>query len=60
MCLKLNIGLKLRVCAQFSAFCEQYDGDSEDARRPFNNLQQPSRTFKATYTCVCTPVGPTD
>eukprot|EP00972_Heterocapsa_arctica_P100201 14774733-Heterocapsa_arctica.AAC.1 len=38
MLLKLRIGLKLRFSAKVSAFCEEYNGDSEDARRPFKNL----------------------
>eukprot|EP00972_Heterocapsa_arctica_P062306 9183751-Heterocapsa_arctica.AAC.1 len=36
--LKLKVGLKLRVCAKLSAFCGEYNGDGEDARRPFSNL----------------------
>eukprot|EP00972_Heterocapsa_arctica_P005753 850470-Heterocapsa_arctica.AAC.1 len=31
--LKLEFGLKLGCCAQGSAFCEESNGDSEDARR---------------------------
>eukprot|EP00972_Heterocapsa_arctica_P092183 13596077-Heterocapsa_arctica.AAC.1 len=52
MCLKLNICLKLRCCANFLAFCEEYTGDSEDARRPLGSLslQKPSNTFRAIYT----------
>eukprot|EP00972_Heterocapsa_arctica_P044721 6598478-Heterocapsa_arctica.AAC.1 len=42
--------LKLRSCATLSAFCEESSGDSEDARRPFKNLQTPSTTVKAIYT----------
>eukprot|EP00972_Heterocapsa_arctica_P115369 16447346-Heterocapsa_arctica.AAC.1 len=37
MCLKLRMGLKLRFCAKLSAFCEESNGDREDARRPFKN-----------------------
>eukprot|EP00972_Heterocapsa_arctica_P077164 11380904-Heterocapsa_arctica.AAC.1 len=54
---KLKIALKLRCCANLSAFWEEYNGDSEDARIPFNNMfttfnncQTPSNTFKAMYT----------
>eukprot|EP00972_Heterocapsa_arctica_P040464 5960834-Heterocapsa_arctica.AAC.1 len=32
----------------------------EDRSKTFRNLQTPSKTFKAMYTCMCTPVGPTD
>eukprot|EP00972_Heterocapsa_arctica_P102024 15033144-Heterocapsa_arctica.AAC.1 len=32
----------------------------EDRSKTFKNLQNLLKTFKATYTCVCTPVGPTD
>eukprot|EP00972_Heterocapsa_arctica_P016839 2486031-Heterocapsa_arctica.AAC.1 len=39
MCLKLKIGLKLRLNANLSAFCKESDGDSEDAGRPLENLQ---------------------
>eukprot|EP00972_Heterocapsa_arctica_P063987 9440751-Heterocapsa_arctica.AAC.1 len=43
--LKLNIGLKLILCAKLSTFCEESNGDSEDARRPFGNpFQKPSNT----------------
>eukprot|EP00972_Heterocapsa_arctica_P095757 14123136-Heterocapsa_arctica.AAC.1 len=40
LCLKLKIGLKLRFSAKRSAFCGESDGDSEDARRPFKNLEK--------------------
>eukprot|EP00972_Heterocapsa_arctica_P091851 13546599-Heterocapsa_arctica.AAC.1 len=33
------------------------------ARMPedtFKNLQEPSKTCKAIYTCMCTPVGPAE
>eukprot|EP00972_Heterocapsa_arctica_P074142 10943902-Heterocapsa_arctica.AAC.1 len=30
--------LKLRLCAKWSALCEESKGDSEDARGPFKNL----------------------
>eukprot|EP00972_Heterocapsa_arctica_P101395 14943360-Heterocapsa_arctica.AAC.1 len=39
-------------CAERSAFCEESNGDREDARRPFkslSNLQKPSKP----YTPVC-------
>eukprot|EP00972_Heterocapsa_arctica_P042564 6273746-Heterocapsa_arctica.AAC.1 len=56
--------LKLRYCATWSGFCEESNGDSGDARRPLTNLQIPFiktfKTFKAIYTCMCTPMGPTD
>eukprot|EP00972_Heterocapsa_arctica_P104563 15410754-Heterocapsa_arctica.AAC.1 len=39
MVLKLEIGLKLRCCAKLPALCKESSGDSEDARRPFKNLQ---------------------
>eukprot|EP00972_Heterocapsa_arctica_P013743 2027047-Heterocapsa_arctica.AAC.1 len=52
--LKRKLGLQLRCCARLPAFCEASDGDSEDARRPSQNLKQhfrkPSKTFKAIYT----------
>eukprot|EP00972_Heterocapsa_arctica_P006821 997003-Heterocapsa_arctica.AAC.1 len=32
----------------------------EDRSNTFKNLQKYSKTFKATYTCMCTPAGPTD
>eukprot|EP00972_Heterocapsa_arctica_P062773 9260340-Heterocapsa_arctica.AAC.1 len=32
----------------------------EDRSNMFKNLQQPSNTFQVIYTCMCTPVGPTD
>eukprot|EP00972_Heterocapsa_arctica_P068248 10082459-Heterocapsa_arctica.AAC.1 len=38
--------LKLICWAKWSAFCEDSNGDSEDARRPFKHLQQQSLTFK--------------
>eukprot|EP00972_Heterocapsa_arctica_P054580 8039873-Heterocapsa_arctica.AAC.1 len=60
MLLKLKIGLKLRCCAKLSASCEETNGDSEDARRPCKNLRKPSNTFKAIYTCMCTPERPTE
>eukprot|EP00972_Heterocapsa_arctica_P022222 3269781-Heterocapsa_arctica.AAC.1 len=41
-------------------FCEESDGDSEDARRPSKTFKQRLRTFKAIHACRCTPVGPTD
>eukprot|EP00972_Heterocapsa_arctica_P023669 3487463-Heterocapsa_arctica.AAC.1 len=44
--LKLKIGLKLRCCAKVSAFCEESNGDSEDARRPFKQTQKPSKTVQ--------------
>eukprot|EP00972_Heterocapsa_arctica_P006131 903023-Heterocapsa_arctica.AAC.1 len=49
--------LKLRCCAKRSAFCEEYNGDSEDARRPVKNLQKPSNNFQThvhlyVYTCT--------
>eukprot|EP00972_Heterocapsa_arctica_P005097 756628-Heterocapsa_arctica.AAC.1 len=48
--------LKLRCCATLSAFCEECNGDSEDARRPLNNFwtkhQQPSKPYTpVVYTC---------
>eukprot|EP00972_Heterocapsa_arctica_P048911 7206196-Heterocapsa_arctica.AAC.1 len=46
VCLKLKIGLKLRVCAKRLAFCEECNGDSEDARRPFKHLQQRLTIFQ--------------
>eukprot|EP00972_Heterocapsa_arctica_P008825 1294726-Heterocapsa_arctica.AAC.1 len=32
----------------------------EDPSKAFKHRQKTSKTFKATYTCMCTPVGPTD
>eukprot|EP00972_Heterocapsa_arctica_P107520 15839431-Heterocapsa_arctica.AAC.1 len=32
----------------------------EDRSNTVNNLQTLSTTFKAIYTCMCAPVGPTD
>eukprot|EP00972_Heterocapsa_arctica_P031082 4574371-Heterocapsa_arctica.AAC.1 len=32
----------------------------EDLSNTFKNLQQPSKTDKAIYTCMCAPVGPTE
>eukprot|EP00972_Heterocapsa_arctica_P078143 11524447-Heterocapsa_arctica.AAC.1 len=48
MCLKIDIGLNLICCVTLSAFCEEPNGDSEDARtqlKTFENLQRPSTTF---------------
>eukprot|EP00972_Heterocapsa_arctica_P102390 15086385-Heterocapsa_arctica.AAC.1 len=58
MPLKFNIDIKLRCCATRSTFCEECNGDSEDARRPFQNLQKPSNTFNnlqtpSKHTPVC-------
>eukprot|EP00972_Heterocapsa_arctica_P080749 11898372-Heterocapsa_arctica.AAC.1 len=64
MVLRFNICLKLRCCAKLAAFCKEYNGDSGNARKPFKtntkNLETPSKTFKAIYTCMCTPIRPTD
>eukprot|EP00972_Heterocapsa_arctica_P047566 7016523-Heterocapsa_arctica.AAC.1 len=32
----------------------------EDRSNILQHRQQPSHTLKAIYTCMCTPVGPTD
>eukprot|EP00972_Heterocapsa_arctica_P006956 1018819-Heterocapsa_arctica.AAC.1 len=49
--LKLEIGLKLRCCANVLAFCEASNGDSEDARRPSAKpIKTLTQTFEATYT----------
>eukprot|EP00972_Heterocapsa_arctica_P094607 13950818-Heterocapsa_arctica.AAC.1 len=32
----------------------------EDRSKAVKNHQTPSNTFKAIYTCTCTPAGPTD
>eukprot|EP00972_Heterocapsa_arctica_P105582 15555290-Heterocapsa_arctica.AAC.1 len=32
----------------------------EDRSKTFENLPKLTKTFKAIYTCMCTPVGPTD
>eukprot|EP00972_Heterocapsa_arctica_P021216 3123567-Heterocapsa_arctica.AAC.1 len=48
--LKLKIGRKLRLCAKLSAVCEEPNGGSEDAQRPFEKLRKYSKTFKAIYT----------
>eukprot|EP00972_Heterocapsa_arctica_P045194 6671540-Heterocapsa_arctica.AAC.1 len=32
----------------------------EDRSKSFKNIQQPLTTFKAIYTCMCTPVGRTE
>eukprot|EP00972_Heterocapsa_arctica_P072822 10752426-Heterocapsa_arctica.AAC.1 len=46
--------LKLRCRASVLAFCEDYNGDSEDARRPLKNLQTPVKTFKPlVHLCEC-------
>eukprot|EP00972_Heterocapsa_arctica_P074676 11020151-Heterocapsa_arctica.AAC.1 len=34
-------------------------GMPEDRSKTFKNLQKQTKTFKAIYTCTCTPVGPT-
>eukprot|EP00972_Heterocapsa_arctica_P043947 6490283-Heterocapsa_arctica.AAC.1 len=47
--LKLNIGLRLRCCGQLSAFREESNGDSEDARRPCTkgiHLREQLKTVK--------------
>eukprot|EP00972_Heterocapsa_arctica_P003271 486936-Heterocapsa_arctica.AAC.1 len=31
-----------------------------DGSKTVKNRQKPATTFKAIYTCMCTPVGPTD
>eukprot|EP00972_Heterocapsa_arctica_P092475 13640095-Heterocapsa_arctica.AAC.1 len=49
--LKLKIALKLRCFAKLSALRKESDGESEDARRPLENLPTTSKTFKAIYTC---------
>eukprot|EP00972_Heterocapsa_arctica_P027665 4068700-Heterocapsa_arctica.AAC.1 len=33
---------------------------SEDRSNTFSNYQTPSKTLKAMYTSMCTPVGPTE
>eukprot|EP00972_Heterocapsa_arctica_P096396 14221191-Heterocapsa_arctica.AAC.1 len=44
--LNLKVGLKLSLCAKRSPFCEESNGDSEDARRLFKNLSKPSQTVR--------------
>eukprot|EP00972_Heterocapsa_arctica_P025589 3765364-Heterocapsa_arctica.AAC.1 len=56
MCLGLQIGLKLRCCAKQSAFCGESNGDSEDARRPFEDRSETLKNLQShihlyAYTC---------
>eukprot|EP00972_Heterocapsa_arctica_P011510 1686792-Heterocapsa_arctica.AAC.1 len=41
------------------AFCEEYNGASEDARRPFENLRKPSETLKNIESHIHLAVGVT-
>eukprot|EP00972_Heterocapsa_arctica_P049406 7271745-Heterocapsa_arctica.AAC.1 len=35
-----------QISAKLSAFCEEYNCDSKDARRPFENLRKQLKTLK--------------
>eukprot|EP00972_Heterocapsa_arctica_P011438 1676722-Heterocapsa_arctica.AAC.1 len=53
--------LKLIVCATLQAFCEEFNGDSEDAQRPSKHIKKTRNNLQTPVcTCVCAPVGRTD
>eukprot|EP00972_Heterocapsa_arctica_P046351 6839544-Heterocapsa_arctica.AAC.1 len=57
------MGFRLICYAKCKAFCEEFHGDSEDARRPLKRFEKPSKTCKdleTIYACLCTPVGRTE
>eukprot|EP00972_Heterocapsa_arctica_P076167 11237202-Heterocapsa_arctica.AAC.1 len=65
MRLKLKFGLSSSYVVQSDPHsAKETNGDSEDARRPFEKpletFKTTLKTFKAIYTCMCIPVEPTE
>eukprot|EP00972_Heterocapsa_arctica_P088586 13062999-Heterocapsa_arctica.AAC.1 len=67
MLLRLKIGLSSSEFVQHDqrsarnlTVTARMPEDRSNTVKHIENLQQPLKTCKAIYTCMCTPVGPTE